>query len=281
MESAEAFLWTILDQPNDDGPRLVYADWLEERGDPLAELIRLQIEIEGVGGVHQQLEARVQELLECHRETWFEPIQSLGLSGCFRRGLMEVSITGVSLFLDLAPALFQMPHVLAIRLSDAAVQPSTLIEFAMSPHFGRVQHLNLNRSRIGNDGVAAWVDNCPECRLISLNLGQNDISSRGILRLVDRLRVSQLTELRLAGNGIGDAGAKALAGTPRLSRLRTLDLSYNQLGTVGGEYLAESPFLGQLTNLNLRGNSIGNRGKRALRRRFGLRVRLAGTLEIR
>jgi uncharacterized protein (TIGR02996 family) len=35
----------ILENPDDDAPRLVYADWLEEQGDPLAEFIRLQCEL--------------------------------------------------------------------------------------------------------------------------------------------------------------------------------------------------------------------------------------------
>ncbi len=36
----EAFLRAILAYPEDDTPRLIYADWLEERGDPRAELLR-------------------------------------------------------------------------------------------------------------------------------------------------------------------------------------------------------------------------------------------------
>jgi uncharacterized protein (TIGR02996 family) len=39
----------VLDSPEDDAPRLVYADWLEDRGDPdslaRAEFIRVQIEL--------------------------------------------------------------------------------------------------------------------------------------------------------------------------------------------------------------------------------------------
>src|SRR5262245_50020718 len=46
----EALLQTIFDNPDDDAPRLIYADWLEERGDPVnvarAEFIRVQIELE-------------------------------------------------------------------------------------------------------------------------------------------------------------------------------------------------------------------------------------------
>ena len=43
-------LRAILDDPHDDVPRLVYADWLEEHGDETervrAEFIRVQIELD-------------------------------------------------------------------------------------------------------------------------------------------------------------------------------------------------------------------------------------------
>jgi uncharacterized protein (TIGR02996 family) len=38
----EGFRRAIRDNPHDVAPRLVYADWLEERGDPCGELIRVQ-----------------------------------------------------------------------------------------------------------------------------------------------------------------------------------------------------------------------------------------------
>jgi uncharacterized protein (TIGR02996 family) len=46
MTDEEALMATIREQPDSDAPRLVYADWLEEHGDPLhAEFIRVQCEI--------------------------------------------------------------------------------------------------------------------------------------------------------------------------------------------------------------------------------------------
>jgi uncharacterized protein (TIGR02996 family) len=39
----DSFLQAIHENPDDDTPRLVYADWLDDHGDPLrAEFIRLQ-----------------------------------------------------------------------------------------------------------------------------------------------------------------------------------------------------------------------------------------------
>ena len=38
----EPFLEAVLERPADDGPRMIYADWLEEHDDPRrAELLRL------------------------------------------------------------------------------------------------------------------------------------------------------------------------------------------------------------------------------------------------
>src|SRR4051812_11131858 len=41
----DAFLRAILDAPDDDTPRLVYADWLEERGEALGPFIRVQLQL--------------------------------------------------------------------------------------------------------------------------------------------------------------------------------------------------------------------------------------------
>ena len=46
MTHDDAFLQAIIDVPEDDLPRLVYADWLEEHGQAeRAELIRVQVQL--------------------------------------------------------------------------------------------------------------------------------------------------------------------------------------------------------------------------------------------
>lgn len=46
MTPAEAFLADIIEHPDDDAPRLIYADWLEDHGDASrAEFIRVQCEL--------------------------------------------------------------------------------------------------------------------------------------------------------------------------------------------------------------------------------------------
>jgi uncharacterized protein (TIGR02996 family) len=44
MTEDEAFVRTVVDSPGDDLPRLVYADWLDDRGDPRGAYLRAEAE---------------------------------------------------------------------------------------------------------------------------------------------------------------------------------------------------------------------------------------------
>ncbi len=58
---------SLISDPDDEAARLVYADWLEDRNDPLAELVRVQCEIrraESDGENSEELLARERRLLD-------------------------------------------------------------------------------------------------------------------------------------------------------------------------------------------------------------------------
>jgi uncharacterized protein (TIGR02996 family) len=72
MTTEEDFLRVILDDINDASRRLVFADWLEERGDPRAEWLRIDCELATLGlkdNRRPALEARKRKLGEAHRES--------------------------------------------------------------------------------------------------------------------------------------------------------------------------------------------------------------------
>jgi len=59
MTTQDALLRSILTSPQDDTPRLVYADWLEENGDGArSEFVRVQVELARLGPPHKVLEGR-------------------------------------------------------------------------------------------------------------------------------------------------------------------------------------------------------------------------------
>jgi uncharacterized protein (TIGR02996 family) len=72
----EAFLQDIRDNPDDDTPRLVFADWLDDNGDPQrAEFIRVQCALARMSDDHPRRDefgAREQELLEANALHWTE-----------------------------------------------------------------------------------------------------------------------------------------------------------------------------------------------------------------
>ncbi len=65
MTEEQSFIQAIRASPRDDVSRLVYADWLEERGDPAGEYLRLESALASAPGRSRkakELRARLQEL---------------------------------------------------------------------------------------------------------------------------------------------------------------------------------------------------------------------------
>ena len=280
MTAVEPFLRTILEQPEIDGPRLVFADWLEERGEAHAELIRVQCEMAPLAADDPRrgpLLERERDMLRERDDEWLAPVRAMGLTARFRRGFLEVMVTGIRTLLETGERLFALPWVLHVHLRDAAADVDDVAELAASPFIARLQKLDLSRSLLGSDGAFKLAASPFQCRLTHLTLNHIHLHTFGLQAILEKMDVRRLEELRLYGNGIAAAGGKALANSSKLRALRVLDLSYNSLGTIGGEYLAEARCLGQLRALFVRGNRIGTRGKKALRSRYGPRVHLGGS----
>lgn len=83
-QDEEGLLADIYANPADDGPRLVYADWLQERGDPRGEFIALQC-------AKTPDPKREAALLKAHGAKWLGPLAPVVLKGVgFRRGFPAV-----------------------------------------------------------------------------------------------------------------------------------------------------------------------------------------------
>src|SRR5262249_43172328 len=94
MRIERGFLLDVLDNPDDDAPRLVYADWLDEHGlASRAEFIRLQVELARLDRYDPRwpaLRRREAELLAAHAAQWVEEAGLADLKEpAFRRGFVE------------------------------------------------------------------------------------------------------------------------------------------------------------------------------------------------
>src|SRR5688500_11787241 len=81
MSPEQGFIQALVEDPHDDTSRLIYADWLMERGDPRGEFIRVQTERERLAPHDEQagrLRVREQQLLAAHRDEWTAPLRPLG-----------------------------------------------------------------------------------------------------------------------------------------------------------------------------------------------------------
>ncbi len=69
---------SILDDPLNDTPRLVYADWCEENGDAdRAEFIRTQLDLDSVhpfDNRYHDLQDRADDLLASNRKSWLSAV---------------------------------------------------------------------------------------------------------------------------------------------------------------------------------------------------------------
>src|SRR4051812_46356814 len=76
MSDEKALLAAIWEHPHEDTPRLMYADWLQENGQPeRAEFIRVQCELarleKGDASARKKdLEKRERKLWRQHRQVW-------------------------------------------------------------------------------------------------------------------------------------------------------------------------------------------------------------------
>src|SRR5262245_35180079 len=90
MSMQAAFLADIAANVEDDGPRLVYADWLDDHGDaPRAAFIRAQCRLATMGPCDPEryvLEADETNLLAKHGKKWLKPLPKVGASVEFVRG---------------------------------------------------------------------------------------------------------------------------------------------------------------------------------------------------
>ena len=140
MTDAEAIFAGILADPDDDVPRLVFADWLEENGQAdWAEFIRVQVEIESVPRSdprHRDLARRSRKLLADQKEVWLLPFQRL-LPGClvkFERGFVSVVKATYSYVFFNAEQLWPLAPIREVQVTDGLRNISELCWLARPPH---------------------------------------------------------------------------------------------------------------------------------------------------
>jgi uncharacterized protein (TIGR02996 family) len=288
----DALIAAVCADPDDDAPRLVYADWLDDHDQPeRAELIRVELEIERLpvdDPGRRPLVWRARELLYHHQNDFSArlPRAVQHFTPFFRRGFVariygtatrfikdgaaivrSVPVEQADLFniegriADLAatPAL---AHLRRLRF-DRTEDPDT-INLLDSPHLTRLTHLDLDCAALYAPGARRLAKKKRLAQLTSLRPGRLD--GPGLRALLRSPHLANLTSLDLQNNDIGPGGIDALTEAKQLDRLTCLSLDYAGPTLRGIERLAAWPRMEHLTSLNLGSCFFGDEGLRLLAR---------------
>jgi uncharacterized protein (TIGR02996 family) len=245
LSQHEAFLRAIFDAPDDDTPRLVYADFLQENGEEdRAELIRVQCELATLEGDRdERAQARTRELDRALARLAEGVVLSVTN---YTRGFPKEWKT-ITLGID------QLLDVLRFRYHAVHSVPEC---------FG-VESVKLCHGNIKTGepfdalfGLAAFA------RVTELNLEGNEVEE-------EREGDDPLTPFRIEPV-ITTAGVEALANHRGARRIISLDLTNNNLDNDAARALVKSPYLDNLKRLRLlEGNQFRGRVWQQVRERFG------------
>ena len=228
MLDREALLRAVCAAPDDDAPRLVYADWLEETGEPAniarAEFIRLQCELAPLHWKDERaapLRQRTGELFKEHGAVWLAELPKLKgvIWGQYPlRGFINAAtVQRCGHFRRHAETMFDAVPLSILQID--ALNAETCRELAACPLLERVRTLVLARHTVGDQGASALATSPFLAKLRWLNLSQ--------------WQPVPLYQL------VGDAGALALAASPHFRALERLNITQSRITERGAQALRE------------------------------------------
>ena len=240
----------VLNHPDEDTPRLMYADWLDENGDPArAEFIRLQCRLterQSAAPVphidpDQQRATVLGDQMKARWLAELPPIHGVHWVG-FRRGFPAVHVTSPTTLVRAAKRVWAAAPVEAVTIDGLQAKGAAL--FAASPCVRRIRHISLERYYIRRDGEAP------------------------LRALFHAAGLSGLRSLTVTSSYLDDAGMGVLATSPYLTNLEWLTTNYQGVTDASAAALLASPALGKLKGGPFRGSSLSPEVREKLKARF-------------
>jgi uncharacterized protein (TIGR02996 family) len=273
MADHAAFLTAIRAEPDDDVHRLVYADWLEDNGQPeRGEFIRVQCELaRGTASRERQREliGREQTLRCKHEAEWLAPMRERGLVERveFERGLATVRVASERLldpdYEGDAVEAVRRAGVIGLEFAWPEGRPSEVL--ARSAMLSEFAFLRVNQ-RPFNKGLAASLAVSPHLSgLKGLGVGYENIEQGSLQVLASSPYLQNLTRLDAGGPwGPFDRLDLEAVTTPGVfPRLRSLTLHGTNFNATFLPHLLGASYFPQLTALDLTSWRLGNDGARA------------------
>lgn len=228
----------------------VYADWLQNIGDPRGELASLELlRRDAFRSERVKLDEQIQEREQPYRDGWQTWAQGHGLGGVeptFRRGFVY-EVAGPLAQLDpVFDELFEREPIQRLELREVDSKGLQALCAKKPAWFERLRYLRIV-GRAGTKGIEA-LTKVSLHRLVRLNLLGNRLS-KGAGRHLAKLDAPQLRALTLTANEIEAEGLAALLESPTRGSWRELYLSSNPLGGEGLAHLGATTGLDALEQL--------------------------------
>lgn len=230
MLEAGNFLAEIKASPDLDEPRLIFADWLEERGDPLGEFIRLQCLRAGdLSPQHRSAAAiRAEDLQRRFGHQWIGFNAPKNFHIYFRRGFPEVANLSGPVFVGPnGHRVLQIEMLRDLRIDGWHRSGQGITQVLGRPGF-RAQ---LDCLRVANCGLSIWevrkLVRLPLLRRVRhLDLSWNRSICAGCIAELARSQVMDRLELLdIHGTCFGRDTIEAVLSEPALDRLKLLIIS--------------------------------------------------------
>jgi uncharacterized protein (TIGR02996 family) len=263
------FVRAILETPEDDAPRLVYADWLDEQGDEArAEFIRGQIALSRMktgSAEHKKLSKRIDKLLQEHKQEWLRLLtRGADRYVGFSRGFPDTAGASFGEFCYWEESLWDVAPIATVLLYSPWP-----FDANWGGMFDSEEEMRDSHHRSVKKLAAS-----PNLKHIT-SLGMYEcLDGRDVRVLARSPHLTRMRALHLGGNAIRNTGASAIARSTSLAGLLHLDLSMNQITSDGARALARSTRLTNLLTLDLMHNNINEVVRAELRERFGDQVKL-------
>jgi uncharacterized protein (TIGR02996 family) len=268
------FVRRIRAAPDDDGPRLAYALWLRQRGDPRGEYIeadclRARRDLARSDNDARALDETVPRLLRQHERTWTAELRDLvGAAGqenyypaTFRRGFVEGLRVPADVLAARADRLFEAAPLLREldigRPKRGVLDRALALAVAARPELALIKRLRLFGLDLEDDAFVPLAGSPHLGALREIDLGANRLGPASVEALLGARFAANLVHLLFWENCLGDQGAERIAAAAP-PRTLSIHLGKNGVGARGALALASSPRLSLLESLDLRHDPIGD-----------------------
>jgi uncharacterized protein (TIGR02996 family) len=228
--SAIGFIQALLENPDDLITRAIFADWLEDRNDPRAVLVRLCLRLaEGVPEVESReaLWAEIHTSMRVYAETLPQRLRRLGRLR-LHNGLYRLNTTARRLTAFGAEALSRLIPEAGIETIHFEYDPVGVHDLLARKKLAGVAGLDLNGQVFTSDQLRAiepsWL-----AGLVRLDLSGTHLTDVDLAYLIRRGVFTNLGWLDLRNNRLHGDEVLALLDPKFLPRLRYLGLHGNPL----------------------------------------------------